>query len=193
MFPYPKWPQNHHFWGGISALCCAKNIIFRRLSGTWPTLEALFSITSVLACILIQIFIFSALILPLFLGTSVDRHFYLRLHSGSSFHISTLGFVTPLEKLCLMSFASRMYFWLSFHISALDFVTTLEQLHMMSFASRMHFWFSVHISALDFVTPLGKLRLMSFASRMHFGFNIYVFAIDFVIITEKCSLSWCEA
>ena len=151
MFPYPKWPQNHHFWGGISALCCAKNSMFRRLSGTWPTLEALFSITSVLACILKQIFIFSALILPLFLGTSVDRHFYLRLHSGSNFHISTLGFVTPLEKLCLMSFASRMYFWLSFHISALDFVTTLEQLHMMSFASRMHFWFKFHLLAVDFV------------------------------------------
>ena len=33
MFPYPNWLQNHHFSGGISALCCSKNDIFRRLSG----------------------------------------------------------------------------------------------------------------------------------------------------------------
>ena len=44
------------------------------------TLETLFSITSALACILKQIFIFSALTLPLFLASFVDRHFSLRLH-----------------------------------------------------------------------------------------------------------------
>ena len=86
-----------------------KNDIFHRLSGKWPTLEALFSITYVLACIFKQIFIFSVLILPLFLGSSVDRHFYPRLHSGSNFHISALGSVTPLEKLCLMSCACLLY------------------------------------------------------------------------------------
>ena len=80
MFPYPNRIQNHHFWGGISALCCAKNNMFRRLNGKWPVLQALFSITSALACILEQIFIFSVLTLPLFLGKFVDRHFYLRLH-----------------------------------------------------------------------------------------------------------------
>ena len=84
--------------------------MFRRLSGKWPTLEALFSITLILACIFKHIFIFSALILPLFLGSFVDRHFYPRLHSDSNFHISALGSVTPLEKLCLMSFASRAHF-----------------------------------------------------------------------------------
>ena len=110
MFPYPNWLQNHHFWGGISALCCAKNNMFRRLSGKWPTLEALFNITCVLACIFKQIFMFSALILPLFLGSSVDRHFYPRLHSGSNFHISALDFATAFGKLCLISFASRMHF-----------------------------------------------------------------------------------
>ena len=75
MFPYPNWLQNHHFWEGLSALCCAKNNIFRRLNGKWPTLEALFSITSVLACSFKHIFVFSVLILPLFLGSSTDLHF----------------------------------------------------------------------------------------------------------------------
>ena len=120
MCPYPKWLQNRHFWRGISALCCAKNDIFHRLSGKWPTLEALFSITYVLACIFKQIFIFSVLILPLFLGSSVARHCHPRLHSGSNFHISALGSVTHPEKLCLMSFASRIHFRFSFHVSALD-------------------------------------------------------------------------
>ena len=86
MFPYPNWLQNHHFWGGISALCCAKNNIFRRLSGKSPAWEALFIITSALASILKQIFIFSVLILPLFFGSFVDRHFYPSLHAGSNFH-----------------------------------------------------------------------------------------------------------
>ena len=91
----PKLASNHNFWGCLSALCCAKNNIFRRLSGKSPALEALFIITSALACIFKQIFIFSVLILPLFLGSSVDRHFHPRLHSGSDFHISALDFVTP--------------------------------------------------------------------------------------------------
>ena len=153
----PRLASKRHFWKSISALCCAKNDMFHRLSGKWPTLEALFSITSVLACILKQIFIFSVLILPLFLGSSVDRHFYPRLHSGSNFHISALGFVTPLEKLCLMSFASRMHFFLSFHISALDFVIPLEKLRLLSFAYRMHFKPDCHTSGLKFATALGKL------------------------------------
>ena len=110
MFPYSNCPKKHHFWRGVSALCCAKNNIFCRLSGKWPTLEALFNVTPAFACILKQIFISPPLILPLFLGRFVDRHFYLRLHSGSNFHVSALGFATPLEKLCSMSFASRMHF-----------------------------------------------------------------------------------
>ena len=95
----PNLLQNHHFWEGLSALCCAKNSIFRRLSGKSPALEALFIITSALASILKQIFIFSVLILPLFLGSSVDRHFHPRLHSGSDFHTSALDFVTSHGKL----------------------------------------------------------------------------------------------
>ena len=91
---------HHHFWGGLSALCCAKNNMFRRLSGKSPALEALFIITSALACIFKQIVIFSVLILPLFLGSSADRHFHPRLHSGSDFHISALDFVTHHGKLC---------------------------------------------------------------------------------------------
>ena len=79
IFPYPNCPKNHHFSRGISALCCAKSSMFCRLSGKWPTLEAL---TSAFASILKQIFISSVLILPLFLGSFVDRRFYLRLHSG---------------------------------------------------------------------------------------------------------------
>ena len=126
MFPYPNCLKNHHFWEGISALCCATNNMFCRLSGKWPTLEALFNITSAFACILKQIFIFSVLILPLFLGKFVDRHFYLRLHSGCNFHVSALGFVTPLEKLCLMSFASRMHFGSNFHVLAVDLVIITE-------------------------------------------------------------------
>ena len=55
MFRYPNYPENHHFWEGISALCCAKNNMFRRLSGKWPTLEALFNIASAFASILKQI------------------------------------------------------------------------------------------------------------------------------------------
>ena len=43
-------------------------------------------ITSALASILKQIFIFSVLILPLFFGSFVDRHFYPSLHFGSNFH-----------------------------------------------------------------------------------------------------------
>ena len=112
--------------------------MFRRLNGKWPTLEALFSITSVLAYILKQIFIFPVLILPLVLGSSVDRHFYPRLHSGSNFHISALGFVAPLEKLCLMSFASRTLIGFSLHIFGIDFVTPLEKRRLMSFSLRMH-------------------------------------------------------
>ena len=80
-----------------------KNNMFRRLSGKWPSVEAQLSITSVLACIFKQIFIFSVSILPLSSGSSVDRHFYPRLHSGSNFHNCTLGVVTPLEKPCSMS------------------------------------------------------------------------------------------
>ena len=60
-------PKRHHFWRGVSALCCAKNNIFCRLSGKWPTLEALFNITSAFASILKQIFLSSVLLLPLFL------------------------------------------------------------------------------------------------------------------------------
>ena len=82
MFPYPNWPQNHHLWEGISALCCAKSSMFCQVSGKWPTLEAPFGITSALACILKQIFIFSVLTLPLFLASFVDRHFSLRLHGS---------------------------------------------------------------------------------------------------------------
>ena len=86
MFPYPNWLQKHHFWEGLSALCRAKNNIFCRLSGKSPAWEALFIITSALASILKQIFIFSVLILPLFFGSFVDRHFYPSLHFGSNFH-----------------------------------------------------------------------------------------------------------
>ena len=49
MFSYPNWLQNHHLWEDISALCCAKNSMFCRVSGKWPTFEALFGITSALA------------------------------------------------------------------------------------------------------------------------------------------------
>ena len=64
-FPCPKWLQNHHFGGGISALCCSKNSRFRRLSGKWPSWEPLFNIACIFACILHQIFTFSLLILSL--------------------------------------------------------------------------------------------------------------------------------
>ena len=90
----PKLASKPPLFRGLSALCCAKNNIFRRLSGKSPALEALFIITSALACIFKQIFIFSALILPLFLGSSVDCLFHPRLHFGSDFHISALDFVT---------------------------------------------------------------------------------------------------
>ena len=63
MFPYPNWLQNHHFSGGISALCCSKNDSFRRLSGKWPSWEAQFHITIDFACILDRIFAISRLIL----------------------------------------------------------------------------------------------------------------------------------
>ena len=82
MFPYPSWLQNHNLWEGISALCCAKYSMFCQVSGKWPTFEALFGITSALACILKQIFIFLVLTLPLFLASFVDRHFSLRLHGS---------------------------------------------------------------------------------------------------------------
>ena len=82
LFPYPNWLQNHHLWEGISALCCANYSMFCRVSGKWPTFEALFGITSALACILKQIFIFSVLTLPLFLASFVGRHFSLRLHGS---------------------------------------------------------------------------------------------------------------
>ena len=59
-----------------------KNRMFCRVSGKWPTLEAPFGITSALACILKQIFIFSVLTLPLFLASVVGRHFSLRLHGS---------------------------------------------------------------------------------------------------------------
>ena len=82
LFPYPNWLQNHHLWEGISALCCANYNMFCRVSGKWPTFEALFGITSALACILKQIFIFSVLTLPFFLASFADRHFSLRLHGS---------------------------------------------------------------------------------------------------------------
>ena len=82
LFPYPNWLQNHHLWEGISALCCANYSMFCRVSGKWPTFEALFGITSALACILKQIFIFSVLTLPFFLASFADRHFSLRLHGS---------------------------------------------------------------------------------------------------------------
>ena len=63
MFPYPNWLQNHHFSGGISALCCSKKDIFRRLSGKWLSWEAQFRITIDFACILDRIFIIPRLIL----------------------------------------------------------------------------------------------------------------------------------
>ena len=81
-FPYPNLLQNHHLWEGISALCCANYNMFCRVSGKWPLVEALFGITSALACILKQIFMFSVLTLPLFLASFVDRHFSLRLHGS---------------------------------------------------------------------------------------------------------------
>ena len=64
-FPFPKWLQNHHFGRGISLLCCSKTSSFRRLSGKWPSWEALFNIACIFACILDQIFTFSLLILSL--------------------------------------------------------------------------------------------------------------------------------
>jgi len=117
--------------------------MFCRLSGKLPTLEALFNITSALACILKQIFIFSVLILPLFLGRFVDRHFYLRLHSGSNFHVSALGYSNVI---CI----SYAFLKLRFQITAPDFVTALRKLRLLSFASRMHFAFTFHVLAVDF-------------------------------------------
>ena len=64
-FPFPKRLQNHHFGRGISVLCCSTNKSFRRLSGKWPSWEALFNIACIFACILEQIFTFSLLILSL--------------------------------------------------------------------------------------------------------------------------------
>ena len=78
----PKLASNRHLWEGISALCCANYNMFCRVSGKWPTFEALFGITSALACILKQIFIFSVLTLPFFLASFADRHFSLRLHGS---------------------------------------------------------------------------------------------------------------
>ena len=78
----PKLASNHHLWEGISALCCANYNMFCRVSGKWPTFEALFGITSALACILKQIFIFSVLTLPFFLASFADRYFSLRLHGS---------------------------------------------------------------------------------------------------------------
>ena len=63
IFPYPNWLQNHHFSGGISALCCSKNNSFRRLSGKWPSWEAQFHITIDFAWIRDRIFAISRLIL----------------------------------------------------------------------------------------------------------------------------------
>ena len=82
LFPYPNWLQNHHLWEGISALCCANYTMFCRVSGKWPTFEALFGITSALACILKQIFMFSVLTLPFFLASFADRYFSFRLHGS---------------------------------------------------------------------------------------------------------------
>ena len=87
--------------------------------------EKLFNLIWHLACTLKQIFIVLVLVLPLFLGRSVDRHLYPRLHSGSNFHICALGFVTSLGNPPLMSCAFRVHFWFSFHSSALDFVIPL--------------------------------------------------------------------
>ena len=42
-FPFQKWLQNHYFGGVISVLCCSKNSSFRRLSGKWPSWEALYT------------------------------------------------------------------------------------------------------------------------------------------------------
>ena len=78
----PKLASKPPLMEGISALCCAKNNMFCRVSGIWHILEALLGITSALACILKQIFIFSVLTLPLFLASFLDRHFSLRLHGS---------------------------------------------------------------------------------------------------------------
>ena len=59
-----------------------KSSMFCQVSGKWTTLEAPFGITSALACILKQFFIFSVLTLPLFLASFVGRHFSLRLHGS---------------------------------------------------------------------------------------------------------------
>ena len=56
-FPCLEWLQNHHFGGSISVLCCSKNNSFCRLSGKWPSCEALFSVTWIVACFLDYIFI----------------------------------------------------------------------------------------------------------------------------------------
>ena len=78
----PKLASKPPLMGGHSRLVLCKNNMFCRVSGKWPTFEALFGITSALACILKQIFIFSVLTLPLFLASFVDRHFSLRLHGS---------------------------------------------------------------------------------------------------------------
>ena len=87
-----------------------KNIIFCRLSGKWPTLEALFNTASAFACISNQIFISSVLILPLFLGRFVDRRFYLRLHSGFQYPF-TMRPACPKHALSLIIAFSKNYTW----------------------------------------------------------------------------------
>ena len=77
-----KFASKPPLMGGHFRLVLCKNSMFCRMSGKWPTFEALFGITSALACILKQIFIFSVLTLPLFLASFVDRHFSLRLHGS---------------------------------------------------------------------------------------------------------------
>ena len=79
----PKLASTPPLMGGhFRFVLCKNNNMFCRVSGKWPILDTLFGITSALACILKQIFIFLVLTLPLFLASFVDRHFSLRLHGS---------------------------------------------------------------------------------------------------------------
>ena len=78
----PKLASKPPLMGGHFRLVLCKKYMFCRVGGKWPALEAPFGITSALACILKQTFIFSVLTLPLFLASIAGRHFSLRLHGS---------------------------------------------------------------------------------------------------------------
>ena len=65
--PCPKWSQNQHFWGAFPSCAVQEIRIFADWAENGPSWEALFSMTCIVACLLGQIFIFSLLLLLLFL------------------------------------------------------------------------------------------------------------------------------